>query len=128
MPEILAIPVHHHFLACLNTCSKSHMQFDGRIIADHNPSRSLCGVNTETIALSGKVMAFTAYHLPRRLTWLLFETSLLSFDPTQLANHGQAHRLVADPEWCSHSHTPSGRIHPEVKILYVLPNDLDTKA
>jgi hypothetical protein len=62
------------------------------------------------------------------LAQLSFESCLLAFDPTQLADYCQTNRFVAHPERHGNANTTVWRIHPEVKVLYVLPHNLDRKA
>src|SRR5437870_10327371 len=125
---MLAIPVHHRLLACFDTCTQSDIKLDSRIALDHYPCESFSNIDTETIALAGKIVSFTAHHLTRRLAWLLFESSLLSPDPAELADHRQAHCFVADSEWCCNTNTSRRWIDPQVKIFYVFSHNLDLKA
>jgi hypothetical protein len=62
------------------------------------------------------------------LARLSFESCPLAFDPAQLADYGQTHRFVADPEGRGNANTPGGGIYPEVEILYVLPYNFDWKT
>lgn len=104
------------------------MEFNGRLIPNHDADWTIAIDHMKTIAAAKKIVALTAYHFPRRFARLPFESPLLTFDPTQLADHSQPYSLIAYPERCSNSNSPGRRIHSQVKILYVFPHNLDAKA
>jgi hypothetical protein len=104
------------------------MEFNDCLILNHDADWTIAINHMKTIAAAKKIMALPTDHLSRRFARLPVESPLLSFNPTKLANYGQTHRFVADSEGRSNANTPGWRIHPEVKVLYILPYDLDRKA
>ena len=126
--EAFSIPVRKHSLALLGGHARRPAQLQRISIAEADFALALCCRYSEAIAASEVVVTLAGKHLAPGLTRLSFKCGLLSANPAQLADDGNAHGLIRDGQGHSDSHSTVRRIDAEVKVLDPLAHDRDPKA
>jgi hypothetical protein len=72
-------------------------------------------------------MAFTGNHLALRLAVLLREVRLLSVNPTEARYNRQPNGFFTKPQWRRYPHATLRRINPNVKVFYILMDNLHSE-
>jgi len=104
------------------------MQLDDGLIAHNNPAVPIAIDDAEAISLPEKIMTLAADHFAGGLPRLSFKSGPVSLNPTELADHGQPHRFVADPQRRGNAHAAVGRVDAKMQVLDVLADYLDPQA
>ena len=126
--ELLSIPREQHTFTLSNIAAGAHHQIEAGVVTDGDMRRASLIDDIEAIAVTLKVVAFAGDVFPRRLALLPFKLGLLTFDPGEFGNHGEAHGFIVDAQRRSDAHPAIGWIDSEVQVLDVLANHLHGEA
>jgi hypothetical protein len=126
--KVLAIPALQYPLAFRCVGFRSHVQFKGGSVPQHDFSSPFVLHHAQAVTPPKKVMALAADHLALRLPGLRLKPGPLPLNPRKLAHHRQTHGVVGHGQRSGHSHATRRRINPEVQVLNGLANDVNIYA
>ena len=123
-PKLLAIPLMENLLPLVSTSARTNAQGHCPVVWQTHGGWSLSLGYIKPVAPSLEVVALSGHELPQGLAILLQESGLFSADPRKTLNDGQAHGSGIKAQRCGYPHSAMRRVHPQMEVLDVLPNDL----
>jgi hypothetical protein len=98
------------------------------VIAKRNGSAGIDSDYIESVASALNIMALAADHLPLRLSVLLLEFGLLPANPSEATDYSQPDSVIVKPQRSRNTNSSARRVHAEMQVFDVLPDNLDGNA